>query len=214
MDVSMRPSAAAKLDQAGTAAAEEKGFLPGQPSWSNSTTTWGLRAYPKGGAGGPVDVYLGGGENRAGDFHRAFDQAREDVARARHSQSKRGTHASATLTRTLNNFSHRNAGATQSLHKAPGADRYVGGGPKCRAHTKEFCVPSLDTHKVYMGYVDPVDLAQSMTADGLCDFAPFFWPPFRLTFRSLLPHFWEQQCAWRQPPFDRPAGRDAQSRLT
>lgn len=166
MDISMRPSAAAKLDQAGTAAAEDKGFLPGQPSWSKSTATWGLRAYPKGGAGGPVDVYLGGGENRAGEFHRAFDHARFDVTQARHSQSKRATHASAALTKTLSTFSHRNHDATQSLHQAPGVDRYVGGGPKCRTHTREFCIPTFETHKVFMGYVDPVDLAHSMTEDG------------------------------------------------
>jgi hypothetical protein len=144
--VSMRPSEAAKLDAAGERAAEEKGFLPGRPSWSSSTTNWGLRAYAKGGSG-PVDVYLGDGENKAGEVSRAFQQAREDISFARSSQRERGHHADATLTRTLSNFSHRNQEASKSLHRPPGSDRYVGGGPKCRAHTREFCVPSVDTHR-------------------------------------------------------------------
>lgn len=165
----MRPSdAARKLDAAGMRAAEDKGFLPGRPSWSSSTTSWGLRAY-RSDADGPaaVDVYIGDGSNRAGDFDRAFRQARADMVDAQRSQQQRATRANAALSRTLSNFSRRNAGATSPLHREPGSDRYVGGGPKCRAHTREFCVPSTDTHAgVFMGYVDPVDVAHAMTADG------------------------------------------------
>ncbi len=165
----MRPSdAAQKLDAAGQQAAEDKGFLPGRPSWSSSTTNWGLRAYRKDGDGpAAVDVYIGDGTNRAGEFDRAFRQAREDMVHAKSAQQQQVTHANAALTRTLSNFSRRNASATSPLHKSPGSDRYVGGGPKCRAHTREFCVSSTDTHAgVFMGYVDPVDVAHAMTADG------------------------------------------------
>lgn len=165
----MRPSdAAQKLDATGQQAAEDKGFLPGRPSWSSSTTNWGLRAYRKDGDGpAAVDVYIGDGTNRAGEFQRAFQQARADVVHAKSSQQRQVTGANAALSRTLSNFSRRNITATSSLHKSPGSDRYVGGGPKCRAHTREFCVSSTDTHAgVFMGYVDPVDMAHAMTADG------------------------------------------------
>jgi len=35
-----------------------------------------------------------------------------------------------------------------------------------RAHTREFCVESRNTHKVFMGYIDCVDVAHAMTTDG------------------------------------------------
>ena len=169
MAVSMRPAdAARKLDAAGMRAAEDKGFLPGRPSWSSSTTNWGLRAY-RSDADGPaaVDMYIGDGSNRASEFDQAFRQARADMVDAQRSQQQRAARANAALSRTLSNFSRRNAAATSPLHREPGSDRYVGGGPKCRAHTREFCVPSTDTHAgVFMGYVDPVDVAHAMTADG------------------------------------------------
>lgn len=165
----MRPSdAARKLDAAGKQAAEEKGFLPGRPSWSSSTTDWGLRAHRKAAdETASMDVSIGDGTNRAGEFDRVFYQARADMVHARSSQQEQVARAHAALSRTLSNFSRRNAAATSPLHKAPGSDRYVGGGPKCRAHTREFCVSSTDTHAgVFMGYVDPVDVAHAMTDDG------------------------------------------------
>ena len=126
-----------------------------KPEWSDSTTTWGLRAV--GPSGGPVDVYLGGGENQAGSFSRAFSQAREELATNRRRMAeKRRDRASETLTGTLKSLS-----PTRDSWK--GAKYVV---PESRAYTREFCVPSVDTHKVYMGFVEPVDLAKSMTQDG------------------------------------------------
>ena len=126
-----------------------------RPEWSDSTTTWGLRAV--GPSGGPVDVYLGAGENQAGNFSRAFSQAREELATNRRRMAdKRRDRASETLTGTLKSLS-----PTRDSWK--GAKYVV---PESRAYTREFCVPSVDTHKVYMGFVEPVDLAKSMTQDG------------------------------------------------
>ena len=127
-----------------------------KPQWDTSQTTFGLHAASKEPTGGQFDIYIKGGNNRAGEFSRAFKQAHEDLSATQKlaKDQRQGKHAASMLSRTLSDF----GGPVRS------GDRFVI--PGSRSHTREFCVPTIDTHKVFMGYVDPVDLAHSMTAGG------------------------------------------------
>jgi hypothetical protein len=137
---------------------------PGRrPVWNSSTSNYGLRAYNRNAASSavPLDIYLGDGSSEARrEFTAVFSEAQREL-----SQTQRLRHAHVT--------DGRGGRAVMALSGFGGTVSQLSGGdsgrmvvPGSRAYTREFCVPTTDTHKVYMGYVDPIDLAHAMTAQG------------------------------------------------